>query len=66
MQYGYTVFNEQIDKYNKLMQEGFDSNVRIIDTNSYLKSTGFNTVDGLHYDDSTYKKIYDYIKSNVL
>ena len=48
------------------MQEGFDSSVRIIDTNSYLKSTGFNTVDGLHYDDSTYKKIYDYIKSNVL
>lgn len=66
MQYGYTVFNEQIDKYNKLMQEGFDSSVRIIDTNSYLKSSGFNTVDGLHYDDSTYKKIYDYIKSNVL
>ena len=66
MQYGYTVYNEQIDKYNKLMQEGFDNSVRIIDTNSYLKSSGYNTVDGLHYDDSTYKKIYDYIKSNVL
>lgn len=66
VQYGYTVYNEMIDKYNKLMMNGFNSNVRIIDTNSYLKEDGFTAADGLHYDSTTYKKIYNYIKSNAI
>lgn len=64
--YGYTVYNEMIDKYNMLMRAGFSDKVKIIDSNSYLKESGFSTVDGLHYDDTTYNKIYNYLKSNAL
>lgn len=64
--YGYTVYNEMIDKYNMLMRAGFSDKVKIIDSNSYLKENGFSTVDGLHYDDNTYNKIYNYLKSNAL
>ena len=34
-------------------------------TNSYLKEIGFETQDGLHYVDSTYESIYNYIKSDI-
>ncbi len=64
--YGYTVYNEMIDKYNMLMRAGFSDRVKIIDSNTYLKENGFSTVDGLHYDDNTYNKIYNYLKSNAL
>lgn len=64
--YGYTVYNEMIDEYNALMAAGFSESVHVIDTNTYLKETGYNTADGLHYDDETYKKIYNYLKSNAL
>ena len=60
------VYNEMIDKYNMLMRAGFSDKVRIIDSNSYLKESGFSTVDGLHYNDTTYNKIYNYLKSNAL
>ena len=48
------------------MRAGFSDKVKIIDSNSYLKESGFSTVDGLHYDDTTYNKIYNYLKSNAL
>ncbi len=65
-QYGYSVTNDAIDRYNALMVAGFDNNVGVIDTNSYLKEDGFLTLGGLHYDDITYKKIYNYLKSHAL
>jgi hypothetical protein len=66
LQYGYSATNEMIDKYNALLVEGFNSKVGVIDTNTYLKEDGFSTLDGLHYDDVTYKKIYNYLKSHAL
>lgn len=64
-EHGYEVENEVIDEFNSVMQEELSSDVTIIDTNSYLYEEGFETVDGLHYDRSTYKLIYDYIKECV-
>lgn len=64
-QHGYSVENDVIDDFNSVMEEELSSDVGIIDTNSYLKEEGFETVDGLHYDRSTYKLIYDYIKECV-
>ena len=62
---GYSVTNEDIDFFNGKLIEGFDSSIGIIDTNSYLKSVGFETKDGIHYTDETYRMIYEYIKGSI-
>lgn len=62
-EYGYTVTNNDIDEFNRLIKEGA-INYAIIDTNSYLWETGFDTKDGLHYKDETYQRIYEYVLEN--
>ena len=62
---GYGVENTKIDEFNEKMKESLSNKVKIIDTNSYLKKQGYTTQDGLHYDNATYKLIYDYIKANL-
>lgn len=62
---GYTVKNEDIDTFNKKLVNGFNKKVKIVDTNSYLKEVGFDTVDGLHYTTETYQNIYNFIKDNL-
>lgn len=61
----YSNLNSDIDSFNQQMKSKLNSNITYIDTNSYLKSTGFSTTDGLHYTSDTYNKIYNYIKSNL-
>lgn len=36
-----------------------------IDTHTYMIENGFQTVDGLHYTNSTYQNIYDYIEEAI-
>lgn len=60
----YNSLNSEITSFNSKMKSNLKS-VKYIDTNSYLKETGFTTVDGLHYDNATYQKIYNHIKSNL-
>ncbi|BBF43607.1 hypothetical protein lbkm_2295 [Lachnospiraceae bacterium KM106-2] len=62
---GYKIKNREIDDFNKKMQEGLSEKVTIIDTNTHLKDIGYETVDGLHYTENTYRDIYDYIKEQV-
>lgn len=62
---GYERLNSTIDSFNQTVKNGVSSNVKYIDTNSYLKANGFNSSDGLHYDAATYEKIYSYIKQNM-
>lgn len=61
----YDSLNSEIDSFNSKMKSNLSSSVKYIDTNSYLKSTGFDSTDGLHYDNATYQKIYNHIKSNL-
>ncbi len=61
----YQSLNTEIDSFNSVMKSGLSSKVRYIDANSYIDSTGFNSHDGLHYDVATYKRIYEFIKSNL-
>ena len=63
---GYSVTNSDIEYFNQMMVEGLDPSIGIIDTNSYLKSIGFETKDGLHYTDETYQTIYEYIKGTIM
>lgn len=61
----YDNLNSSIDSFNQTVKNGVNSNVKYIDSNSYLKSNGFNSSDGLHYDAATYEKLYSYIKNNM-
>ena len=57
--------NSNIDSFNTKMRQGLSSNIRYIDTNSYLKANGFSSGDGVHYYADTSKQIYNYIKSRL-
>lgn len=61
----YSNLNDDIDSFNQKMRSNLTSNIKYMDCNSYLKSNGFSTTDGLHYTTDTYNKIYTYIKSNL-
>ena len=54
---GYKIKNSDIDNFNKKLKNGLSSSVKIIDSNSLLKRNGFNTIDGIHYTNDTYKNI---------
>ena len=64
-QNGYSVTTDQITAFNKTLQEKLDSSITIIDTNTYLNQVGFQTSDGLHYDQATYGLIYNYIRKFI-
>lgn len=53
------VTDDQIQEFNKKLKEHAGS--RYIDTYSMLNKEGFGSPDGLHYDNDTNTKIYDFI-----
>lgn len=55
---------EQVENFNASIV-GQLVGVRWIDTNTYLKGVGYNLVDGLHYDNDTYLKIFSGIISGL-
>lgn len=57
--------NTKINSFNKKMKNNLSKKVQYIDANSYLKSKGFKTTDGLHYTNDTYQKIYQYIQTKL-
>lgn len=62
--YGYTITNKDIDEFNSYIKESAVY-YKVLDTNSYLNSIGFETKDGLHYTDETYQNIYEYIIKEI-
>ncbi len=60
----YRLDNQDLDAANARLKKGC-KNYYWVDTSNYLKETGFNTNDGLHYDKETSLKIYDRIVSEV-
>lgn len=54
-----TATNKRIDDFNK-KYKAFAGN-RYIDTCTYMRTTGFESPDGLHYSTAQYKKIYDFV-----
>lgn len=59
-QYGYYITNGDIDNFNETLKNGLREDIYFLDTNSYLKSKGFSTWDGLHYNPNTYQDILNY------
>lgn len=53
------VTTANITRLNQAIQEAFPD--RYLDSSTMLKTTGFETVDGLHYDRQTYLKIHRFV-----
>ena len=63
-EHGYSVKNQDIVDFNRklaLQLNGFG----VIDTYDYLVDHSFSTVDGVHYNSSTYKTIYSVLCSAI-
>jgi len=54
-----TINNLNVAKLNIALKEEFES--RYLDCASWLKSDGFDTVDGLHFTTASYLKIHDFV-----
>lgn len=54
--------NEAIKKFNSKMKSGLDGSIKYVDTYSQIKGS-MKTTDGLHYDKTTYKSLYNIIRS---
>jgi uncharacterized protein YgiM (DUF1202 family) len=65
LDYSKYVTNENIVSFNSSLQAGLSSDIKWIDTYSYLVDNGYATVDGIHYSKETSKSIYQYIISNM-
>ena len=55
---------EQVDMFNQKLATGLVG-VNIIDTNAYIKTAGYTLIDGLHYNEATYQKLYSYMLSRM-
>ncbi|WP_395016939.1 hypothetical protein [Robinsoniella peoriensis] len=60
---GYLIKNKHITPFNMQLKAAFPN--LYIDTYTYLKTNGFGTADGVHYDNDTYQAIYDYTMSHT-
>ena len=57
-----SITNDKVAEFNSTIASlGFP----YIDYNSYLMSEGFSAPDGLHYDDDTYRRIYEIITESM-
>ncbi|MDO4345660.1 MAG: hypothetical protein Q4C50_12770 [Eubacteriales bacterium] len=61
--YSCSSMKTRIKTFNNALKKAFPK--QYIDCYTYLNSKGFSTVDGIHYNNATYKKIYNYILTQV-
>lgn len=59
----YSSMTSWIKKFNAAVKKALPNNY--IDCYTYLTKNKFSTVDGVHYTTATYKKIYNYILTQV-
>lgn len=60
-----TLTDAEVVQFNALLRQCLLPEIDYLDTYSYLKEDGYQTLDGIHYDQTTYQKIFHYIL-NVL
>lgn len=58
------VTKEQVEAFNRKLQADLAPYVIWIDSYSWLQAVGLRIVDGLHYDESTYRNLYAYYLMN--
>ena len=57
--------NAQIEEFNEIMQENLPEEVYWIDSYHYLTENGYTAADGVHYSESTYQRLYDFLLSEI-
>lgn len=55
--------NKDIEEFNKIVSDS--KYITTWDGYQYLSDNGFSTVDKLHFTDTTYKDIYEYLNSKI-
>ncbi|MBQ6904116.1 MAG: SGNH/GDSL hydrolase family protein [Lachnospiraceae bacterium] len=60
---GYSVTNYEIDKFNERLYEA--EGAEVIDLNAYMWKNGFETLDGLHYTNDTYRMIETFLMQEL-
>ncbi len=60
---GYEVLNADIDSFNDTIKR--EVNCTVLDLNTYMNLHGFDTKDGVHYTEETYKLIYGFLIDNL-
>ena len=63
--YDYNISNISIDQFNEELTKKLKNKIHVIDTGTYLKEVGFDTLDGIHYTDDTYRVLYNYIVQEI-
>lgn len=63
--YGYSSSNSTIEWFNENLKNNLRNDIAFIDSYTYLTKTGFNTIDGIHYDGNTYIKIYNFMVDTI-
>ena len=60
-EHGFKVKNTDIEKFNSKMKAGLDKgHFQIIDSNTYMQLNNYQTTDGLHYFNDTYRMIFEF------
>lgn len=62
-QYGYSIKNSAISTFNRRLYTAFRS--KYINSYTYLKNSGFSTMDGVHYTTATYQKLRSFILTKI-
>ena len=57
--------NADIQEFNSALKNGLSSNVTYIDLYGELKTNGYTTVDGVHYNTDTSKRILKYLETQA-
>ncbi|MBR0173519.1 MAG: hypothetical protein IJQ21_12110, partial [Lachnospiraceae bacterium] len=60
---GYSVTNYEIDKFNERLHEV--EGAEVIDLNAHMWKNGFETLDGLHYTNDTYRMIETFLMQEL-
>lgn len=55
--------NEEVHAFNDAMKDAFPE--KYLDTCTYLEEDGFESADGLHYSNDTYKKLHQYVAETI-
>ncbi len=57
--------NAQIEEFNGIMKENLPDNAYWLDSYRFLVETGYTAADGVHYSESTYQRLYDFLLEEI-
>lgn len=62
---GRFVKREDVENFNRKMQESITDQIHWVDSFSYLQQSGYTLLDGVHFDKNTYKNLYSFYLTSL-